>query len=225
MSQTPLDYALPERRWFPPLPWRGIAWGIVIVLAILVPVVLHHERTVADRVDRNNCRYNCGDIARAVFEYADLHGVFPPDFQAVLAMPSHSPFSVVCPATSDIEPKRPADVAVPGHCSYVYVGSALTKGCGLDCVIAFEDPANHGLRGGHVIRVAPTMLACSFCDMPSLTQIINDLAAGKNPPSTSTRLTQAMAEDDYKTNWRSRMTQFKSNGWQVPSTRPSTGSQ
>ena len=53
-----------------------------------------------------------------------------------------------------------------------------------------------------------------------LMQYFNDLAVGRNPPSTTTAFTSATAKADYEKDWKIRMPQLKTGVWAIARPTP-----
>lgn len=178
--------------------------------------------------DKNNCSYAFRTIAQAMYAYsADYDGAYPPDLQALVtwrssaSQPRCGPIELVCPGSHDQAPSNAESIALPGHCSYIYVGAGLSPQDGWDRVVAIEDPANHDMRGGYVLLNTFT-ISTRFCDLPMLMQCFEDLEAGRNPPSTQTTLSWQAARRLYETKWKASMPQLKSGVWKIPQLPPST---
>ncbi len=223
MDERPvLDYGRPERRngTNVPLP---IALAIIAVATVLLWVVIgpgghSHSREKANQI---KCASNLRQIGQSMQLYAqDNGGLFPPNLQTLAGTQPIGLDAMVCPSSPDTKPPNTASIGSPSGCSYIYVGADLTSKADPDCILALEDPDNHGLTGGNVLFADGHV---EFLDLPAIQLILLQLNAGRNPPASLTpTLSQAAAEQDYQTNWKSRMPQLKSGVWRIPTTQPST---
>ena len=195
--------------------------GIIGLLISIVIPILKREREETGQIP---CASNLRQIGQAIFLYCyDVDSHYPPDLAALLRTQGLSPKALICPASDDTPASSPADLSQPGHCSYIYIGSNLTWSKNLagvaDTIIAFEDPALHDLEGASVLYADGHVI---WVFLPDLMTAINDLAAGRNPSTSKSTFTIAAAKQEYKRNWQSRMSQFKSTGWHIPTTQLTT---
>ncbi|HEX2974291.1 MAG TPA: hypothetical protein VHP11_18295 [Tepidisphaeraceae bacterium] len=111
-----------------------------------------------------------------------------------------------------------------GHCSYIYVGRDLTTTSSPDCVVAFEDPANHVMDGGRVL------FADGHVDYVGIgmANFVSELEQGYNPPRQSTQ-SVAQLRAMYDRDWKPKLAAMKSGQWaqklpppRVATTTPTT---
>ena len=226
-GKIPLEYASPDLKrhpWYPDPIWVWLLLAcVLVVLWALVPTGHGNHRLASIVYCGSNLRQIGIGIQLYAKDYAQSGSPYPPDLQAILLTQSITPESFICLKSSDTRAigTTPAIIATnmrqPGKCSYIYVGAGLTAGCKPECVLALEDPGNHGLEGGNVLFGDGHV---EMVEMPMLMQYYNDLATGLNPPATKTTFTGSTARKDYRTNWRARMPQMKSGVWVIPTTRP-----
>lgn len=212
-----IDYGRPE-------PQKKISPVTVIVLVAIIGLLLVAIITPTGRSPRYanqvKCASNLRQIGQAIFLYAqDNAGHYPPDLQAVFSTQPIATEVATCPSTSDQKASTPAGLGQPSCCSYVYVGAGLSGQPDPECVVVIEDPADHDLKGCNVAYADGHV---DWVILPTAMQTLNDLAAGKNPPSASTTLTQPAAEKDYERNWKSRMPKLKTGVWRIPATQATT---
>lgn len=155
-------------------------------------------------------------IGQAVLLYAQANEGHP-DLQAAFSTQQISAEIAICPSTPDVKALTPTGLAQPGCCSYVYVGAGLVGQPDPSCFTAIEDPANHNFDGCNVLYADGRV---DWVALPTAMQTLNDLAAGRNPPSQTTSLTPRTAKQDYERNWRSQMPQLKMGVWHIPTTLP-----
>lgn len=216
MTVPTIDYASPEpgnkRR-------PSLGFYVVLVLAslfVLALVIPSPGCPAREKARQIRCASNLRQLGQACQLYASDNGSqYPPDLQTI-AQTQSVPIQVfVC---ADSCGKSPGDLAKPGHCSYVYVGTGLTSKSDPGCVVALEDPANHGLEGANVLFADGHV---EYMDLVPVMNILNELNAGYNPPRvTQTMPTVANAKADYEKNWKSRMAQLKTGVWRIPATQP-----
>ena len=108
---------------------------------------------------RAKCASNLHQIGLGIWLYANDHnGVYPDSLQTVAAAEQLTPNVFVCPSASDEPSTAPTtqgqmdDLAVPGHCSYIYLGAGLTTATVLpNQVLAYEPLTNHKNDGMNVL--------------------------------------------------------------------------
>lgn len=224
----PLEYghAEPTRKWYA-VDIRAMAIIAISTAAILaMAMVLLESRmsTAVEQAHRIRCSSNLRQIAQAIQLYAfDNQGLFPPDARTLKATQQISFDCFICDSTADTAAKSLDELAVVGHLSYIYAGADFTTHSAPKCIVALDDPANHNLEGGNVLFADGHV---EFLNLPTIQHILNELSAGRNPPSTLTpTLSQSAAEKDYQTNWKSRMPQLKTGVWRIPTIQPTTDPQ
>jgi prepilin-type processing-associated H-X9-DG protein len=167
-----------------------------------------------------DCGSNLLHIGHALSWYADANGGhFPPDLATLFSSSKGLGMeAAICyTAPGGVLAESPAELSLPNRCSYIYVGFDLPAKPNPNCITVIEDPANHGFDGCNILYADGHV---ETVDLPRAMQSLNDLAAGKNPPSTTTALTAVTARQDYETNWKSRMPMLKSGVWRIPTTQP-----
>jgi prepilin-type processing-associated H-X9-DG protein len=210
-----IDYGSPERRKQITLTRLLIVVGLCsLVILVFLPI----RQRVRDKPPEFYCGSRLRTIGQAIALYAaDNAGHYPPDLQTVLTTQQITSDTFICPTSSDTKAVAPAQLSQPGHCSYIYIGADFTDKANPDSVVAIEDPANHRLEKAAILFADGHV---EFLDLPHTMQILNDLAAGRNPPSQTTTFTQSSAEKDYNQHWKSRMPQLKTGLWPIPTTQP-----
>ncbi len=215
---TTLDYERVEPRKAHGL--RFIHYVLIVIVALLVASIFvpsgGHSRRQANQI---KCASNLRQIGQGIQLYAQANlGFFPPDLQTLAATQPLGLSVMICPSTSDQTPANIGAISAAGRCSYIYVGANLTSKADPSCILALEDPANHNLEGGNILFADGHV---EFFVLPEFQFFLNELNAGRNPPSTQTpALSKAAAEQDYQKNWKSRMPQLKSGVWRIPTTQP-----
>lgn len=231
------DQRLPTIEYQTPEPPKRFTISLPVGVAIIVASIpllffLFYTLPANHRSEKSaqvKCASNLRQIGQAMQLYAhDHNGVYPPSL-ALLPQTEQISYDVfICPLSSDVKAAASttqpvtAIFAQPGHCSYIYLGQNLTPNCSPDCIIAFDDPANHNLQGTPILFGDGHLE--SF-DLPTVMHLLAQLDQGINPPSQPTAstpiLTQAAAERLYKTRWQSRMPALKTGQSKLPATRPS----
>lgn len=213
MSEPPtLEYgrAKAKNRWLMPV--------LIAVLGLLgITLVVPELFRRPHNYNPIRCASNLRSIGQGLMLYVyDNGGAMAPDFETMRLAEQLGPEVFICRLSNDTRALSNESVALPGRCSYVYTGQKVDPTGDPKCVAAFEDPANHYPEGANVLFADGRV---EFADLPTIMQIINDLAAGKNPPSPTT-FTQKSAKKDYEANWQARMPEMKAGPWPTPTTRP-----
>ena len=207
--------------------WKSpaiIILSLVFFGAVALFLAIRHVPALVDRI-------KCTSQMRSLGQAFDLYqqdyqrygGPFPPDLQSVIATQQISPLVLLCPATSDTRANGSsmaqalADLARPGHCSYIYVGSALNQSSNPHCIAMLEDPANHNLSGANVLIADGSV---TWQPLEQVMTTLDGLNKGINPPTSPITITPSQARQDYQTNWKTRMAALNSRVWQLPTTRP-----
>ena len=227
MGERPvLDYGRPEPKRRPlRTSWLLKVLGMILAAYVLIGIAVLivdqlAMRQIHDRSGQVHCASNLRQIGQAIQLYTpDNQGLFPPDLQTIARTQQIGLECFVCPSSKDSRANDIKELNTPSRCSYVYVDSGFSVHSRPDCIVTLEDPANHNLEGGNVLFADYHV---EFLDFPTIQHILNELNAGRNPPSTLTpTLSQAAAEKDYQTNWKPRMPQLKSGVWHIPTTQGS----
>lgn len=207
--------------------WKSPAFifmGLAFLGALALFLAIRHVPALVDRIKCTSQMRSLGQ-AFALYQQDSLryHGAFPPDLQSVIATQMIASEVFVCPATSDTRANGStiaqilADLAKPGHCSYIYVGSALNQSSSPYCTAMLEDPANHKLSGANVLLMDGSV---NWQPLAQVMTTLNDLNKGVNPPTTPVTMTPGQARQDYQTNWKQRMPALKSGVCHLPTTQP-----
>jgi prepilin-type processing-associated H-X9-DG protein len=162
----------------------SLFWGAA---AIIIPSG-GHARPQAQIV---KCASNLRQIGLALMQYAESHDGHLPDDMGELVSEDLATEVFVCPNTSDeradIGPTTQqtiANVASPGHLSYIYLGKGKTNAESSDTVLAYEPIGHHppasGVTGGSNVLFGDGHV--SFMPTPVMKQMIQQLNAGLNPP-------------------------------------------
>jgi prepilin-type processing-associated H-X9-DG protein len=176
----PLDYAHPGA--FPWI-WIGVAClGIVLLLFLMSILGRRGPTPVANRIKSSS---NLRQIGQAIQLYAnDSHGQYPDTFGDLLIediAPAIfvSPPSADDPATGPTTQAVAANLATPGHCSYIYLGKGLTtQTITPDIVVAYEPPAIWAGQGGNVLFGDGHV---EFINMPAMNSILTQIKSGTWP--------------------------------------------
>lgn len=86
-------------------------------------------------------------------------------------------------ATGSTPAQQAARLAMPGSCSYIYVGAPLTDQSSANCIVAWDDPANHKIEGAIVLFADGS---AAFEPLTTVVQLVPELEAGHNPPTIVT---------------------------------------
>ena len=222
MADQPLEYATqgtaePRRESTTAniIGWSFVAFVVFMIASYPVSCAMHERRINREIA----CGHQLRQIGQAILQYAQGNaGQYPPDLATLAGAGMIRPDILVCPSSDEEPATSPAELSQPGHCSYVYTGAGLTMES-RDCTVAFDDPASHDASGtmvlfsdGHVDWQA----------IDSVMQMTKNLAAGRNPADGRGSTSRDAAQQDYERNWRSRMAQFKSAGWRIPTTQLTT---
>lgn len=227
-DQKPLDYepASRERRSIlnMPLPWWLVSILLLVAGWLVVSVLTVNGVRPRRTAYQAACAAHLYQIGQACAAYADSHHAFPPDLPTVMLQENLDPIVFVCLNTDDTKASgatlqdQVSALAQPGHCSYVYVGAYLSRAGSAGTVVAFEDPANHEMRGASVLYGDGHV---AFALLPEMVQFVPELEAGRNPPTT-TALSQKQAEAIYEKQWKPRLAAMKTSAWAAGLPRPAT---
>lgn len=220
----PLDYAPPDprgKRRRLAVQIGVIVSACVVLVGSLCGIALSRTRY---QINQIHCSSSMRQIGQAIMLYTtDNGGSYPPDLQTVLLTQTIAAYAFVCPSSSDSVTngasmvQAAADMAKPGHCSCIYLGSGLTSPLDPSCIVMIEDPANHDLNGTNVLY------ADGHVDWELLETVmthLNDLNKGTNPPTSPVTMTASQARKDYEKNWKQRMPTLKTGVWKIPTTQP-----
>ncbi len=192
--------------------WLVIVGIVVLLASILIPS-LGHPRHASNQV---KCSSNLRQIGQGLYLYAQDNGsAFPTDLAPTMTAYLIHPVVFLCPASSETQLDGPSIQANPakllqGHCSYIHVGRDLTTQSNPECVVAFEDPANHGMRGANVLYAdghVDWMLLHSFANF------VFELQQGYNPPRQAMLASDAQARAMYDRDWKPKLAAMKSGQW------------
>ncbi|GEM_PF-1053634 len=205
-----------------------VGWGAIVCIAallisILIPFLRRAREVPGSFIP---CSSNLRQIGQAIQLYAvDNQGQYPPDFPTVLRTQQIGAEVFICRSSSDERakgdsPQQLADQLLNGHCSYIYVGRNFTTKTNPQCVVAFEDPANHGLEGSNVLFADGHVKFMMLFDVASF---ISALEQGYNPPRQIAQSVQ-QAKAIYQRDWVPKLQSIKSGQWSasLPTTRPAT---
>jgi prepilin-type processing-associated H-X9-DG protein len=218
----PIDYAhsKPKRKF-----WRftGVEWLVIIGnIGLLISIMIPSISRMHEQCSHPVCPSNLRQIGQAMQIYAhDNGGMYPPDLNTLLLTQDLDPDVFICPSSTDSKAAgktraaKAADLSRPGHCSYIYVPAKSDP----ECVVAFDDPANHVGDGANVLFADGHV---TFLDLAAVVDMLNGLNVGQNPPTLQTHFTMAEYRQDYEKNWKHRMPQLKSAPWHIPTTQPTT---
>lgn len=206
---------------------RHLTKGLAVTLIVFAPLlfmlcvfpIMRYSR--ASNCGQTRCASNLRQLGQAIELYRhDFNGAPLPDLSTIVTSEELSHQVLICRSSSDTEASSVSELAVAGHCSYVYVAAGLTGDVSPDSVMAFDDPANHNLQGAYVLFGDGRV---EWIDAVTFVFWMNELNAGRNPPARicPAGWTQAKAVQDYETNWKPRMTRLKAEGWRVPATQSS----
>ena len=198
---------------------------VLLILALASGLLPSHG--APGTANKIKCSNNLRQLGSAMLSYAGETGhAFPDSLPTLLLRQALDPKLFLCFSSNDSEPSGsgPAEQAAAlrkaGHCSYIYVGCGLTDACNFDCVVAFEDPANHRMRGGNVLYADAHV---SFEPLPDIVQLVAELEAGRNPPRISP-LSEKQAKSLYDKTWKSKLPSMLSGTWGASLPQPTTQS-
>lgn len=175
----------PRRRW----GCIPLLLGAVAVLVLAVAILLPRPCRATESANRIKCSNNLRQIAQALKSYADANGgLLPPDLGALLRTQEITADVFVCPSSSHeiamgtLE-ERAASLTAGRHVSYVYLGAGHDLGrLPPGFVLAHDGVENHDARrrnGGANFVFTDT----SAEYIPHAQPVIDQLRAGKNPPT------------------------------------------
>jgi prepilin-type processing-associated H-X9-DG protein len=187
----PLSYSsLPSDRGKSnaPLVRALIVIGIIAAMVSILLPVLNWIRDGRFQQAARRCPSNLRQIGLAMQMYANDHGgQIPPTLDLLVEVPVDllSPESFVCPFSPDhaaagrSTAELRADLARPGHNSYVFTGltgrfNSLTAGH----VLAYDNPANHGGTANVLFGDGRV----EWLDGQQTAQLLGELKADYNPP-------------------------------------------
>lgn len=230
MSSDPhqvIDYGHASDR---PFPWRlalKVAVAVLVIALLLWTAIYYaYVRPRAFAADKRRCYDTLRAIGCSISlyqqHYMRARGPNPPNLQALVSTQQIPPYLFSCPvgkrytpASSSI-PMPQLLAAMSNPYAYIYVAAGMTVNAPPAAIYMLEDPANHNMTGGHVLYADGSVV---FLPLTQLMPCFNDLAAGRNPP-TSPPMTPSAARDDYQKNWQSRMPLLKTGVWAIPATQP-----
>jgi prepilin-type processing-associated H-X9-DG protein len=137
------------------------------------------------------CASNLRQIGLALMFYANSHNGHLPDDIGELISEDLATEVFVCPSTSDeradVGPttqQTAANIASPGHLSYIYLGKGKTNAESSDTVLAYEPLGHHppanGVAGGSNVLFGDGRVI--FIPTAPMKHLIQQLNAGHNPP-------------------------------------------
>lgn len=222
MSSDPhqvIDYGHASHR---PFPWRIALKFAVAVLLIAVPlwtaVYYAYVRPKAFAAYKLRCydTLRCIGCTIQLYQqdYIGAGGVNPPSLQALGSAEQVPADILLCPVGKHYTPAA-SSIAMSNPYAYIYVGAKMRVNSPPTAILMLEDPANHDMTGGHVLYADGSVV---FLPLGQLMPCFNDLAAGRNPP-TSPPMAPSAAHDDYQKNWQSRMPSLKTGVWAIPTTQ------
>ena len=152
-----------QRRW--PLRWSAsLLVGLLLMFTAGISMVAlahqflwlaksPHPIYTPDRYISLRCSNNMRQIGFTILRYAhDREGRFPDTLQQLCEDTDLSPENLVCPSSSDVAARGPttrewvAQLAMPGHLSYTYMGQGLTTATAdPNRPILYEAMSNHDL--------------------------------------------------------------------------------
>jgi prepilin-type processing-associated H-X9-DG protein len=168
----------------------GLLLGGVALLVMFAPSVLTIQRMAhsgpTDIPTRITCRSHLQQIGLAMQLYAnENHGLYPPRFEDLLLTQEITSEVFICPATHDTKASgetpeiQAANLAKPGHCSYIYLGAGKKMNAPANLILAFEPPTNHQQAGMNVLFNDGHV---DFILQPTAQKVAAELSAGQNPP-------------------------------------------
>jgi hypothetical protein len=115
-------------------------------------------RAERESVNALKCPWHLSQIGLALYMYSKSHdGKLPPSLETLVTTSLLSPESLVCdlgpdtPAHGD-GPALAADLARPGHDSYIYLGANKSSNdFGPDDIVAYDRPENHDNVGANIV--------------------------------------------------------------------------
>ncbi|HEY8665921.1 MAG TPA: H-X9-DG-CTERM domain-containing protein [Tepidisphaeraceae bacterium] len=182
---VPLEYGRPEPRKKSSLV---LLIGLISVVGMLLifGILNANKPRVYYTPNWAKCGSNLRQIGQAMMLYANEHHGKYPDMIEELLDEDFGAEILVCPSTNDTKAigattqAIAANVATPGHLSYIYLGKGFTSQCLPNTVLCYEPVTNHGdgsnvlFGDGHV----------EFMSAAQMKKIIADLNAGRNPPGS-----------------------------------------
>jgi len=147
-----LDYATPEKRDHSArarLILKCVA--CLVVCAIALGFLLPSLNRTSNCTSQGKCASNLHQIGLAIQLYEnDYHSGYPDCLATLLVTEQITPVVLICPDSTDTPTTAPADqqaadLAKPGHLSYLYLGQGFNaKTVAARQVIACEPLAFHG---------------------------------------------------------------------------------
>jgi prepilin-type processing-associated H-X9-DG protein len=120
--------------------------------------LIHSPMRLTERRADSGCLSNMRQIGLALLLYANENGGhYPPDLSTLLLNDQMSPWVFVCPSSDDeagddaTTQRAAADLKLPHHCSYIYLGKGLKWSVPASQVILVEPPGNHAGDGMNVL--------------------------------------------------------------------------
>lgn len=163
---------------------------LALLIAILIPVVSWLQAARFELKARR-CPSNLRQIGLAMLMYANDHGGQIPPTPDLLLDPAADgvrseefvcPFTHDHPASGKTAAELRADLARPGHNSYVFTGlTGQFNDLTIDHVLAYDRPGNH--TGANVLYGDGHGV---WLDDQQTAHLIAELNAGHNPPRPAT---------------------------------------
>lgn len=165
----------------------GIVGLLLTALGIVATLMMQATYGPGGTVNRSKCSSNLRLIGQAINLYAnDNAGQFPARLDQLVTACDLGADVFVCPATDDLRStgRTPqeiaADLSIPGHCSYVYLGAGLTaRTTTPKTILAHDRPGNHAGKG---LVFLYGDYRVEWVEMKEAQRLLAELKAGFNPP-------------------------------------------
>jgi prepilin-type processing-associated H-X9-DG protein len=157
------------------------------VLAVLITPTFHGSHVHGGQ--RTKCASNLRQIGQGIMLYANDHrGTWPDSLDELILSADLNPECFVCPSSRDSAApgatarEQAANLYKPGHISFIYLGKGLKEPVHPNRVVAYEAMGNHDASGINVLFGDGHV---EWFSEPQAKKILAELAAGWNPPRSS----------------------------------------
>ena len=186
----------PILEYYNPKPGRRTSWlgitcltiGILALMWLAASLLAPPRDRYGVGHGRMRCASNMRQIGQAIMLYANENrGAYPDRLEDLLLTQQISSDVFACPFTNDTPSPgatpqaQAANLSAGGHLSYVYLGKGLTTQCNPEIVVLYECVGDYGFKGANFLFAEGHV---EFINAPLAQKMINDLAAGQNPPAS-----------------------------------------
>ena len=154
----------------------ALFFSLMLPISIVLPII-NSGRESGTRV---KCGGNMRQLGQAIRQYAlDQDGHYPPDLDAILAMPGTTPAVLICPSSSEQAGTPAGPFTLGQNLSFIYIGGGLKDDVPATAVLMYEPVNNHDREGGNFLFADGSV---RFILRQQARSMIQQLESGINPP-------------------------------------------